>query len=162
MAGIRMLIWMGISLFVTMPRPALGPTHLPLKYWSKAVGAWSWPLASVLCRGWECVELYLRFLTCLHVFTALPFCHVRRGSRPTQVRRLDECSEATIVNFVPCSFSRTGHAVAQWLRHYAASRKVAGSSPDEVDLFLNRPNPFGRTMALGSTQPLTEMSTRNR
>jgi hypothetical protein len=23
-----------------------------------------------------------------------------------------------------------------WLRHYAASRKVAGSSPDEVDFFL--------------------------
>jgi hypothetical protein len=51
-----------------------------------------------------------------------------------------------------------GYAVAYWLRHYAASRKVAGSSPDEVD-FLNRPNPSGRTMALGSTQPLTEMST---
>jgi hypothetical protein len=27
--------------------------------------------------------------------------------------------------------------------------------------FLNWPNPSGRTMALGSTQPLTEMSTRN-
>jgi hypothetical protein len=31
--------------------------------------------------------------------------------------------------------------------------------PDEVD-FFNLPNPSGRTMALGSTQPLTEMSTR--
>jgi hypothetical protein len=47
-----------------------------------------------------------------------------------------------------------------WLKQYAASRKVAGSSPDEVD-FLNWPNLSGRTMALGSTQPLTEMSTRN-
>jgi hypothetical protein len=37
---------------------------------------------------------------------------------------------------------------------------VAGSSPDEVD-FFNLPNPSSRTMALGSTQPLTEMSTRN-
>jgi hypothetical protein len=46
------------------------------------------------------------------------------------------------------------------VRHCAASRKVAGSSPDEV-AFLNSPNPSGRTMALGSTQPLTEMSTRN-
>jgi hypothetical protein len=27
--------------------------------------------------------------------------------------------------------------------------------------FFNLPNPFDRTMALGSTQPLTEMSTRN-
>jgi hypothetical protein len=38
----------------------------------------------------------------------------------------------------------------------ATSRKVAGSSPDEVD-FFNLPNPSSRTMALGST----EMSTRN-
>jgi hypothetical protein len=33
-------------------------------------------------------------------------------------------------------------------------------SPDEVD-FFNLPNPSSRTMALGSTQPITEMSTRN-
>jgi hypothetical protein len=28
-------------------------------------------------------------------------------------------------------------------------------------IFSNLPNPSGRTMALGSTQPLTEMSTKN-
>jgi hypothetical protein len=32
--------------------------------------------------------------------------------------------------------------------------------PDEVD-FFSLHNPSSRTMALGSTQPLTEMSTRN-
>jgi hypothetical protein len=32
--------------------------------------------------------------------------------------------------------------------------------PDEVD-FFNLPNHSSRTMAVGSTQPLTEMSTRN-
>jgi hypothetical protein len=32
--------------------------------------------------------------------------------------------------------------------------------PDEVD-FFNLPNTSSRTVALGSTQPLTEMSTRN-
>jgi hypothetical protein len=32
--------------------------------------------------------------------------------------------------------------------------------PDEVD-FSNVPTTSSRTMALGSTQPLTEMSTRN-
>jgi hypothetical protein len=32
--------------------------------------------------------------------------------------------------------------------------------PDEVN-FFNLPNSSSRTMALGSTQPLTEMSTRN-
>jgi hypothetical protein len=35
-----------------------------------------------------------------------------------------------------------------------------GLSSDEVD-FLNLPNPSSHTMALGSTQPLTEMNTRN-
>jgi hypothetical protein len=34
--------------------------------------------------------------------------------------------------------------------------------PDEVDFFFfNLPKPSSRTMALGSTQSLTEMSTRN-
>jgi hypothetical protein len=35
-----------------------------------------------------------------------------------------------------------------------------GSSPDEAN-FFNLPNPSSSTMALGSTQPLTEMSNRN-
>jgi hypothetical protein len=48
-----------------------------------------------------------------------------------------------------------------WLRHYATSREVVGSIPDEVIGFFNWPNPSSRTRALGSTQPLTEMSTRN-
>jgi hypothetical protein len=43
-----------------------------------------------------------------------------------------------------------------WFRHYVTSWKVAGSSPNEVDTF-NLPNPSSRTMALGSTHPLTEM-----
>jgi hypothetical protein len=38
---------------------------------------------------------------------------------------------------------------------------VASSIPDEVIGFFNWSNPFSRTMALGSTQPLIEMSTRN-
>jgi hypothetical protein len=38
-------------------------------------------------------------------------------------------------------------------------RKLADSIPDEVIVFFNRPNPFSRTLALGSTQLLTEMST---
>jgi hypothetical protein len=50
---------------------------------------------------------------------------------------------------------------SSWLRHYPTSRKVAVSIPDEVIGFFNWLNPSSRTMALGSTQPLTEMSTRN-
>jgi hypothetical protein len=47
-----------------------------------------------------------------------------------------------------------GHAVTQWLRQCATHWKVAGSIPDGVRSF-HRHNPSGRTMALGSTQPLT-------
>jgi len=48
-----------------------------------------------------------------------------------------------------------------WLRHWATSRKVAGSIPDGVFGIFHWHNPSGRTMALGMTQPLTEMSTRS-
>jgi hypothetical protein len=47
------------------------------------------------------------------------------------------------------------------LRHYATIRNVASSIPDEVIGFFNWPHPSSRTMAVGLTQPLTEMSTRN-
>jgi hypothetical protein len=40
-------------------------------------------------------------------------------------------------------------------------KKVAGLIHDEVFGFFNWPNPSNRTMALGPTQSLTEMSTRN-
>jgi hypothetical protein len=46
------------------------------------------------------------------------------------------------------------------LGHYATSRKVASSVPDEVIGFFIWTNPSSSTMALGSTQHLTEMSTR--
>ena len=52
-------------------------------------------------------------------------------------------------------------AVAQWLRHSATNRKVAGSIPVVVTGIVRRRNRSDRTMALGSTQPLTEMSTRS-
>jgi hypothetical protein len=39
-------------------------------------------------------------------------------------------------------------------------RKAAGSIPDVLIGFFNLPNPSSRTVALGSTQSLTEMSTR--
>ena len=54
-----------------------------------------------------------------------------------------------------------GRAVAQWLRHYATNRNVVGPVPDGIIGIFQWHNPSGRTMALGSTQPLTEMSTRS-
>ena len=58
-------------------------------------------------------------------------------------------------------FSPSSSAVAQWLRCCATNRKVAGSIPDGVIGIFHWHNPSDRSMALGSTQPLTEMRTRS-
>jgi len=46
-------------------------------------------------------------------------------------------------------------------RQYATKRKVAGSIPDGFVVFFIDIILPSRTVALGSTQPLTEMSTGN-
>jgi hypothetical protein len=48
-----------------------------------------------------------------------------------------------------------------WLRHCATSRKVVGSILDGVTGIFQGLNPSGRIVPLGSTEPLTELSTRN-
>jgi len=53
------------------------------------------------------------------------------------------------------------HDMAQLVGQCATSQKVAGSIPDGVIGIFHRHNRSGRTVALGSTQPMTEMSTRN-
>ena len=62
---------------------------------------------------------------------------------------------------VSCNLVKRGMQWCSWLRHCAESRKVARSIPDGVTGIFRWHNPSGRTMALGLTQPLTEMSTRN-
>ena len=52
-------------------------------------------------------------------------------------------------------------AVAQLGEALRYKTGVAGSFPDGVIGIFHRHNSFGRTMALGSMQPLTEISTRN-
>jgi hypothetical protein len=52
-------------------------------------------------------------------------------------------------------YENMGTAVAQWLRYCTTNQKVAGSIPDGVMEFFFDINPSDRTMALGSTQPLT-------
>jgi len=47
------------------------------------------------------------------------------------------------------------------MRHCATSQKVMGLIPDGVIAIFHWHNPSGRTLALGLTQPITEMSTRN-
>jgi hypothetical protein len=65
--------------------------------------------------------------------------------------------QSTVVVILIGSWGTHGRVVG-W--DYATSRKVAGSIPDEFVEFFNWPNFSSHTVALGSTQPLTEMSTR--
>ena len=48
-----------------------------------------------------------------------------------------------------------------WLRHCATKQKVAGSILSGVTGMFHSHNPSGRAMALGLSQPLTEICTRN-
>ena len=57
------------------------------------------------------------------------------------------------------SFTTSQYLIFLW--NCATSQKVAGSIPDGVIRIFHWHNPSGRTVALGLTQPLTEMSTRN-
>jgi hypothetical protein len=46
-----------------------------------------------------------------------------------------------------------------WIRDCATNQKFTGLIPGGVSEFFIDTNPSDRTMALGTTQPLTEMST---
>jgi hypothetical protein len=59
-----------------------------------------------------------------------------------------------------CSLKQKRGSLIGWVTTLQAETS-RGSIPDEVVGFFNSPNPSSRTMALGWTQPLTEMSTRN-
>jgi hypothetical protein len=53
------------------------------------------------------------------------------------------------------------HAVAQLVEALHYKPEGRGIESQRGGFFFNLPNPSVRTMALGSTQPLTEMSNRN-
>jgi hypothetical protein len=64
-----------------------------------------------------------------------------------------------LIRLIGEGISGLGTAVAQWLRYCATNQKVTGSIPNGVVEFFIDINPSECTMALGSTQPLTDMST---
>jgi hypothetical protein len=51
--------------------------------------------------------------------------------------------------------------MGSWFRRCATSRKAAVSIPDGDTVIFHWHNPYGSTITLDSTQPLTETSTRN-
>ena len=110
---------------------------------------------------WFRLTFFFFFLLWKKTSHFLPFLFRQGGCRPKFVLRP-----------LYCWFTRNWNtrkptskcAPSRWrsrLRHCATSRKVAGSIPDGVIGIFHWHNSSGRTVALGSTQPLTEMSTRN-
>jgi hypothetical protein len=67
---------------------------------------------------------------------------------------------ARIRTFIEWQFVTVGHSICTFIVLYAY-KGHAGSLLEEVFGVFNWFNPSSRTMTLGSTQPLTEMSTRN-
>jgi hypothetical protein len=66
-----------------------------------------------------------------------------------------------LIQYIPLLQHLGGTRWRSWLWQCATRRKVAGSIPGCVNGIFYWHNPSGRTMALGSTQPLTEMNTRS-
>jgi hypothetical protein len=81
--------------------------------------------------------------------------------RSRQSLNYSRISEISFNNSCFYELYEEGKRLRSWLRHYATRRKVAGSIPDEVIGLFNWYKLSSRNMALGSTQPLTEVSTRN-
>jgi hypothetical protein len=76
--------------------------------------------------------------------------------------RLSECDWRLYANlYYVGMWKRGGTRWRSWLRHCTTNRNVAGSIPDGVIGIFQWHNPFGRTVTLGSTLRVTEMSTRN-
>jgi len=67
------------------------------------------------------------------------------------------CTFITWLNLLSVPYMRW----RSWLRHWASGWKDVGSIPDDIPWIFHWHNPSGHTMALRSTQTLTEMSTRN-
>jgi hypothetical protein len=118
------------------PKPSLGPNNLKL-----LPGQWSFSVVQLATR----LPLISRVTMSHFIVTLLCVMHI---------------DKTAVTVFGGIKFT-LGLRWPSWLRHRATSREVAGSIPNYVIVNFHWHNPSGRTMALGSTQPLTEMSTRN-
>jgi len=69
--------------------------------------------------------------------------------------------QLSVLDLTPGMITFGGTRWCSWLRHCTTSRKVTDSIPDCVIGIFHWHNPSDHAMALGLTQPLIEMSTRN-
>ena len=125
----------------------------------------------LLIKPTRCTNFSNLFWKKLYMFRTVPLSIVRSFSLYTQqwykIYRFSDsylcCSFLFVLFYVlfVCKCVLYYCQQRSWLRHCATSWKVAGSISDGVIGIFHWHNPSGRTMALGPTQPLTEMSTRN-
>jgi hypothetical protein len=130
----------------------VAPTKVPKRIGSNiSVSTWGWRQIQPL--KW-CSFLSLRLCPVSyfsHYFDHIPSSEFFKAEQVYMLPLSHILTE--ISSLVKCSYSTllVGNAVAQWLRHCATNREVAGSIPDGVTGSFHLHNP----------QSLTEMSTRN-
>ena len=91
------------------------------------------------------------------------YCNITYVLCTWNLLRRERIGMLKLVIFFVFSFTlilKSGKRWRSWLGHCAASRKDVGSFPDGLIGIFHWLNPSGRTMALGPTQVLSEMSTR--
>ena len=123
---------------------------------------------------WRSISAYILKYAHILVMWSKSFCqHYGVSLRGTSLSYSDEShwllqswSVHSVHNITQCinmKHSKGGRGTqwCSWLWHCAANWKVTGSIPYGVIGIFHWYNPSGRTLALGLTHPLTEMSTRN-
>jgi hypothetical protein len=123
-----------------------------LIFWPTALKTRS-PLSNQMYPNPVLCSSFLRLIAQISHIT-FPVCRLQKNfnNSPCSVNNILHQSVTTLPHL-------GGGAVG--CRHCATSLKVAGSIPDGVIWIFHFLNPSGGTMALGSNQPLTEMSTRD-
>ena len=119
---------------------------------------------------WRSIDAYMMKYACILVmwnesFNIVVWTSLAHVSH-IQVSHSDSCKAGlcaqyiTLLRVINMNHSKGGRGTwwCSRLRHRATNRKVAGSIPDGVIGIFHR-HPSGCTMALGLTQPVTEMST---
>jgi hypothetical protein len=111
----------------------------------------------------ECLCVYLKSQFCnMNMYKMLleTLCKCSTRVKIAVSSRMKTCSrEKNIILMLVLNRQGVSGSVVDWGTTLQAGRSWDWI-PDEVDIF-NVPNPSSRTMALGSTRPLMEMSTRN-
>jgi hypothetical protein len=82
-------------------------------------------MPSILSNKWNPVPLLAPLVTCMSdSWQGFGF----------DVLFTDHCN--TINDYIAFNYSAIAKFYRSWLRHYATSRKAAGSGPNEVDFFI--------------------------